>query len=48
MAYITYLVLCGFNGFIMTTLDINPTNWQFWATTFCVIGAWFCGREYRH
>lgn len=46
MAYIIYLFLCSLNGFVMSTLGVNLTDWQFWVSIACIFGAWVCGREH--
>lgn len=45
MSYIIYLLLCAVNGAVLATADISITNWQFWVITFCICGAYICGKK---
>lgn len=45
MAYIIYLLLCGFVGAVCSMADIEIKDWKYWAILCCVVGAYFCGRQ---
>ena len=44
--FVIYLFMIMVNSIALLTLDVDVTNWQYWVSLFCIIGAWICGREY--
>lgn len=43
---VIYILLCIINSIVLTSCDIGITNWQYWVSLFCVIGAYLRGKEY--
>ena len=44
IAYIIYLSLCAFSGFIMAESGIEISTWKRLAILGCVIGSYICGK----
>lgn len=45
MAYVVYLLLCFINAVAISSFGIGITNWQYWISVLCVVGAYICGGE---
>ena len=43
IAYVVYFILISINAVALATADVRVTNWQFWVTSLCIIGAYICG-----
>lgn len=40
---IIFLLLSVINTFVLATLNIYITDWQYWVSLCCVNGAYLCG-----
>lgn len=40
-----FYALCGLMGYVLSTVNINITDWQFWVAVVCMCGAHYCGKE---
>lgn len=47
LSFIFYVILCGFDAVLMTSLGYNYANWECWCSLLLIIGAFVCGRIYE-
>ncbi len=45
ISYIIYLCCCAFMGVMCKHLDIDISQWEWWALTLTTCIAFICGRE---
>lgn len=43
MASFIFILLCAVYGCVVTTTDIDFSNWQYWVTLGCICGSYICG-----
>lgn len=46
MGYIIYLIICGFNGIILSKLNMSIRDWKFWALIFNTPFAYCLGKYF--
>lgn len=44
IAYVIYILIGGFVGFICSRADIDVKDWKYWGIIGSVIGAYLCGK----